>query len=583
MDMIYSDILVVGAGGAGISAAIKAAEASTGIKVNVLSKVYPMRSHTVAAEGGAAAVKRDTDETSFHFADTVSGGDWLSDQDAVNLFVKKAPEALLQLEHWGCPWSRKDDGGVATRAFGGMKIERTWYAADKTGFHLLHTLFQTSLKHENIQYFSEYYVLELLVDDGRCFGAIVLDMARGKIFVFCAGAVILCTGGAGQVFPFTTNAATNTGDGMALAYRAGAALKDMEFVQYHPTALPNAGILITEASRGEGGILTNKDGYRYLQDYELGPPEPFPRKKAMELGPRDKLSQAFWHEQQKGRTVKTAYGDAVHLDIRHLGEAKINERLPMVRELAKSYMGVDPVFAPIPVRPAVHYTMGGISTDIHTKTNIEGLYAAGECACVSINGANRLGSNSLTELLVFGDIAAVSALDGRMSLTSAQQHYAKQGYEQLTARVKRKLTAEGPEQLYNLRRLMHESVEHGLGIYRDAARLQETQQDIAQLKARLPAIALADKGLVFNMELINLFELEAMLDIADVMVASAAERKESRGSHQRLDYVERDDENFLLHTLARQDSETKRAMIDYGPVSITDLPPGKRVYGKDSL
>ncbi|MCH8136746.1 MAG: FAD-binding protein, partial [Proteobacteria bacterium] len=402
MQTINTDIAIVGAGGAGLRAAIAVAEVDPTLKIALISKVYPMRSHTVAAEGGAAGVIKDNDSFDNHFHDTVAGGDWLCDQDAVDLFVHEAPRELTRIEHWGCPWSREPDGHVAVRPFGGMKVERTWYAADKTGFHLLHTLFQTSLKYPSIERFDEYFSTDLIVIDGRCHGVTAIEMRTGQVHLFKSKCVIIATGGAGRVFPFTTNGAIKTGDGMAMAYRAGVPLKDMEFVQYHPTGLPGTGILITEGSRGEGGVLINKDGYRYLQDYDLGPPDPWPRKNAMELGPRDRLSQAFWHEQRKGRTINTDYGDVVYLDLRHLGEARINERLPMVRELSKSYIGVDPVYEPIPVRPVVHYTMGGIDTDIDAATSIEGLYAAGECACVSINGANRLGSNSLTELLVFG-------------------------------------------------------------------------------------------------------------------------------------------------------------------------------------
>src|SRR5439155_14101276 len=306
-------------------------------------------------EGGAAGVAKPDDSFEEHCYDTISGGDWMCDQDAVEAFVKEAPLELLQLERWGCPWNREPDGHIAVRAFGGMKKKRTWFAADKTGFHMLHTLFQTTLKYDEIQRYDECFVTKLLVEDGRVQGVVAIEVMSGRIRAITAKAVIICTGGCGRIFPYTTNAAIKTGDGMALVYRAGGPLKDMEFMQYHPTGLPFTGILITEGSRGEGGILVNKHGYRYLQDYNLGPPDPWPRKKAMELGPRDRLSQAFWHEQRKGRTIRTPQGDVVHLDIRHLGEKKINERLPMVRELAQAYVGVDPVHAPIPVRPVVHY------------------------------------------------------------------------------------------------------------------------------------------------------------------------------------------------------------------------------------
>src|SRR5438093_2843842 len=408
------DVLIVGGGGAGLRAAIAAAEADPRLDIAIVSKVYPMRSHTVAAEGGTAAVIKENDSFEAHINDTITGSDWLADQDAVELFVKEAPAELIRLEHWGCPWSREPDGRIAVRPFGGMQIERTWFAADKTGFHLLHALFQTSLKYTTIKRYDECFATKLLVENDRCQGIIAIELRSGMVQPILAKAVILCTGGAGRIFPFTTNGAIKTGDGMALAYRAGVPLKDMEFVQYHPTGLPGTGILITEAARGEGGIMVNKDGYRYLQDYGLGKPlditDPrHPQKRTMELGPRDKLSQAFVKEQEKGRTIPGPYGDVVHLDVRHLGEKKIDKKIPFVRELAKNYVGIDPVYEPIPVRPVVHYMMGGIHTDIDGATPLPGLFAAGECACVSINGANRLGSNSLTELLVFGAQAGRSA------------------------------------------------------------------------------------------------------------------------------------------------------------------------------
>ena len=400
------DILIIGGGGAGLRAAIAAVEANPSLDIAILSKVYPMRSHTVSAEGGAAAVIKPRDTLDAHIEDTITGSDWLADQDVVEAFVREAPREMLQLEHWGCPWSREPDGSVSVRPFGGMQIERTWFAADKTGFHMLHTLFQTTLKYASIKRYDEWFATKLLVENGRCQGVAAIELRTGRVHLVASRAVILCTGGAGRIFPFTTNAAICSGDGMALAYRAGVPLKDMEFVQYHPTGLPLTGILITEAARSEGGILINKDGYRYLQDYGMGPPDPWPRLRGMEMGPRDRISQAFVHEMRKGRTIKGPYGDIVHLDVRHLGEAKINQRIPFVRELAKHYANIDPVHELIPVRPVVHYMMGGVHTDVHGATTVPGLFAAGEVACVSINGANRLGSNSLPELLVFGGRAA---------------------------------------------------------------------------------------------------------------------------------------------------------------------------------
>ena len=410
METSSHDVLLVGGGGAALRAAIAVSEINPKLSVAVVSKVYPMRSHTVSAEGGAAGVIAEDDTYDEHAYDTISGGDWLSDQDCVEIFVHEAPKELLRLENWGCPWSRREDGKIAVRPFGGMKKMRTWFAADKTGFHMLHTLFQTSLRYPVTRY-DETFVTKLMVEDGRVCGVVAIELKTGKVRVITAKAVIICTGGCGRVFPYTTNANICTGDGMALAYEAGAPLKDMEMVQYHPTGLPFTGILITEASRAEGGLLVNKDGYRYLQDYNLGKPQKEPVLRTMELGPRDRLSQAFVKEMEKGRTIKGPYGDVVHLDLRHLGEEKINAKLPMVRELCVKYENIDPVHEMIPVRPVQHYMMGGVHTDTSGATPLKGLYAAGEAACVSLNGSNRLGSNSLGELLVFGARAGRAAAE----------------------------------------------------------------------------------------------------------------------------------------------------------------------------
>src|SRR5437899_12605136 len=422
MDISSHDVLIIGGGGAGLRAAIAVAEVNPRLNVAVICKVYAMRSHTVSAEGGAAAVIKTGDTLDDHAYDTISGGDWLCDQDAVEAFVQEAPEELLRLEHWGCPWSRDPDGHIAVRAFGGMKKERTWFAADKTGFHMLHTLFQTTLKYTAIARFDEFFATKLLVDDGRVQGVVAIELATGKIQAVTAKAVILCTGGCGRIFPFTTNAAIKNGDGMSLAYGAGAPLKDMEFVQYHPTGLPFTGILITEAARAEGGYMLNKDGYRYLQDYNLGKPQAKPVLRSMELGPRDRLSQAFVKEDQKGRTLETPYGSVVHLDVRHLGAKVIDAKLPFVRELCLKYQNVDPVKELIPVRPVVHYMMGGVHTDLNGATPLAGLYAAREVACVSINGANRLGSNSLPELLVFGARAGRAAAEFASASRASSNH-----------------------------------------------------------------------------------------------------------------------------------------------------------------
>ena len=581
------DIVMVGGGGAGLRAAIAIAETNPDLSVAVVSKVYPMRSHTVAAEGGAAAVIKDNDSLENHINDTIAGGDWMCDQDAVELFVNEAPRELIQMEHWGCPWSREPDGTVAVRPFGGMKIERTWYAADKTGFHMLHTLFQTSLKYNNITRYDEWFATKILVENGRCQGVTAIELRSGKVEVISGRSVIMCTGGAGRVFPFTTNGAIKTGDGMSMAYRAGVPLKDMEFIQYHPTGLPGTGILITEAARGEGGILVNKDGYRYLQDYDLGTPldinDPkHPVKKSMELGPRDRLSQAFVAEREKGRTVSSPYGHVVYLDIRHLGEKKIDKKIPFVRELSKNYAGIDPVYEPIPVRPVVHYMMGGIDTDITGATALPGFYAAGECACVSINGANRLGSNSLTELLVFGRRAGTAAAQFALENTVLDTALLELQASDEQERIRRNFFCKdgGTERIFTLRKEMNETMETSAGIYRSEKSLRETRDKIKELKDRFSNINMEDKSLNFNTELTTALELEFMLDVAETIVYSALERTESRGSHQRTDFPERDDEKFLKHSLVYQGDDEPR--IDYKDVVITKWPPGERVYGKEA-
>jgi fumarate reductase flavoprotein subunit len=585
MELLSHDILIVGGGGAGLRAAIAIGEENPKLSVGVISKVYPMRSHTVSAEGGAAAVIQPNDSLENHIYDTVSGADWLADQDAVEAFVKEAPEEMIRLEHWGCPWSREPDGSVAVRPFGGMKIERTWFASDKTGFHMLHALFQNSLRYENVTRYDEWFATRLLTHDGRCQGVAALELRTGQIRAVAGKGTILCTGGAGKIFPFTTNAAIKTGDGMALAYRAGVPIKDMEFVQYHPTGLPGTGILITEASRGEGGILLNKDGKRYLQDYDLGQPldvsdANHPRKLTMELGPRDRLSQAFELERQKGGTLQGEYGDYVHLDISHMGQKKIDKKLPFVRELCKNYAGIDPVSELIPVRPVIHYVMGGVDTDIQAATSLPGLYAAGECACVSINGANRLGSNSLTELLVFGRRAAQAAVrfHGETGDIATSEIMAQGEAEQTRIRERFFKPSGGKETISGIRAELQSAMEDGAGIYRTDESLRTACNKVRELQERFERIELADHSLTFNTELTTAIELENMLDVAESLVHSALARTESRGSHQRTDFPDRDDESFLKHSLAYR-TEGGDPRIEYKDVVITSLPPGDRVYG----
>lgn len=580
MKIVNVDVAIVGAGGAGLRAAIALAQTDPNLKIALISKVYPMRSHTCAAEGGAAGVIKADDSFALHFDDTVGGGDWLSDQDCVAYFVKEAPKELTQLEHWGCPWNREPNGSVAVRPFGGMKKQRTWFAADKSGFHILHTLFQTTLQFPSISRFDEYFAIDLLVDEGRCQGLTAIEMCSGMMTQFHAKSVIMAGGGAGRIFPFSTNGAIKTGDAMAMAYRAGVPLKDMEFVQYHPTGLPNTGSLLTEACRGEGGVMLNKNGRRYLQDYGMGPETPLgkPELKTMELGPRDRVSQAYWHELQKGNTVSTPWGECVMLDMRHLGEKVINERLPLVRELAIAYLGVDIVKDPVPIRPVVHYMMGGISTNMQAETVLPGLFAAGECACVSLNGANRLGSNSLVELLVFGKSAALSAFAYLQELPAPNAKALTALAEQSQGRIRALFSrTDGAESVAGLRKEMMDSMEKNVGIYRNEEGLKEAAQVIENLRTRYQKVILTDKSNVFNTDLFQVLELGSMLECASAITVGALARKESRGAHQRLDFLARDDENFLCHSMVHFNGD-QNPTVDYLDVVITQSPPGVRDY-----
>jgi fumarate reductase flavoprotein subunit len=444
------------------------------------------------------------------------------------------------------------------------------FAADKTGFHLLHTLFQTSLKYERIERYDEFFVTKLLIEDGRCAGVAAIDLRDSTVTCFAAKAVILCTGGLGRIFSFTTNGAINTGDGMALAYRAGVPLKDMEFVQYHPTGLPGSGILMTEATRGEGGFLLNNQGRRFLEDY-------IPTK--MELGPRDILSRAIMDEIEKGQAFDGPYGEYVHLDIRHLGEKKIDKRLPFVRELTTKFVGIDPVHEPIPVRPVVHYMMGGVDTDIVGRTPMAGLYAAGEAACVSINGANRLGSNSLTECLVFGarvgKQAAEDAVEVAAPAVNPLSRLAEDEHARITARYFDQ--REGGERIAPIRRELQATMEHGAGVFRTESSLKESMEEVARLKERFGAVTLDDADRAYNTELLTAIELANMLDVAETVLWSAVERRESRGSHTRRDYPDRDDGRFLKHSLAFPTKDGP-PRIDYRDVTITRWPPAERKY-----
>ncbi|UJF19524.1 fumarate reductase (quinol) flavoprotein subunit [Vibrio sp. SS-MA-C1-2] len=582
MKILTTDVAVIGAGGAGLRSAIAAAEANPEMEIALISKVYPMRSHSVAAEGGSAAVIKDEDSFDNHFNDTVGGGDWLCEQDVVEYFVENAPREMTQLEQWGCPWSRKENGEVNVRRFGGMKVERTWFAADKTGFHMLHTLFQTSIKYEQIKRFDEYFVIDLIVHEGEVQGLIAIHMSEGELVTIKAKSVILATGGAGRVYHCNTNGGIVTGDGMAMAYRHGIPLRDMEFVQYHPTGLPGTGILMTEGCRGEGGIMLNKHGYRYLQDYGLGPETPVgePKNKYMELGPRDKVSQAFWHEQQKGNTIEHPLGDVVHLDLRHLGADYLNERLPFICELAKAYVNVDPAKEPIPIRPTVHYTMGGIETNKHNETRIKGLFAVGECSSVGLHGANRLGSNSLAEFVVFGRPTGENAVKRAEEFQGWNQEAIDAQVKVVEDRIDVLMNQQGDENWSDIRTEMGHSMEAGCGIYREESLMQETVDKLAELRERYKNISIQDKGKVFNTDLLYALEVGYGLEVAEAMAHSALLRRESRGAHQRLDEgcTERDDVNYLKHTLAFFDGDNA-PRIEYSDVTITKSQPKARLYG----
>jgi fumarate reductase flavoprotein subunit len=564
------DVLIVGGGLAGIRAAIAAVSTDPRLKVAMVSKVYPMRSHTVSAEGGCAAVLREPDTFEGHAFDTIKGSDYLADQDVVEIFVREAPLEVIQLEHWGCPWSREPDGRISVRPFGGMTTWRTCFAADKSGFHMLHTVFQTSMKYEQIDRFDEFFVTSLIVEDGRCEGVIGFDIRSGEVQSLAARAVVLATGGNGRIFAFSTNGAICTGDGMALAYRAGVALRDMEFVQFHPTGMPSTGILITEAVRGEGGYLLNAEGERFLSRY-------VPNK--MELGPRDIISRAMVTEFEEGKGFHSSYGDYMHLDVRHLGAKVIDEKLPFMRELGSEYMGIDIVKDPIPVRPVEHYMMGGVDADASGATSIPGLYAAGECANVGLNGANRLGSNSLPECLVFGAAA------GRAAARHAQESPVPTAnpIAGLVSDERRRLAStyldreDGDQRVGELREDLQRSMDRGAGVFRTGEGLRQLTEELWRLRERAARARLDDRARTFNTELVGALELEFMLDGAETIAHAALAREESRGSHARRDFPERDDERFLAHTVSYHTPDGP-PRLEYRPVRITNWQPKARTY-----
>ena len=571
MEFESYDVLVVGGGLAGLRAAIAAVEANPRVRVGMVSKVYPMRSHTVSAEGGAAAVMRAEDSYETHAYDTIKGSDYLADQDVVEAFVREAPVEIIQMEHWGCPWSRNPDGTIATRPFGGMTTWRTCFAADKSGFHMLHTVFQTSLKYPQITRHDEAFVTKLLIEDSRCVGVVAMDIRTGRFDAITAKAVVLATGGVGRTYAFTTNGNICTGDGMALAYRAGAGLKDMEMVQFHPTGPPFTGILITEAVRGEGGYLYNSQGERFLKRY-------VPNK--MELGPRDIISRAMITEFEEGRGYEGPHGKYMHLDVRHLGEAAIDRKLPFMRELGREFLGIDIVTDPIPVRPVQHYMMGGVDADISGKTEIVGLYAAGECANVGLNGGNRLGSNSLPECLVFG---AAAGRDAAHHASSTKPVSANPIDAMLWDEARRVETVylekkgDAKQRIGAIREEMQRDMDAGAGVFRTREGLETLVGQLGALRDRFEHVTLDDTSRTFNTEVIAALELDFMLEVAQSIAASALAREESRGAHARRDFPERNDERFLKHTVAYR-RDDGRPRLDYKDVTITNFKPQARTY-----
>ena len=551
--MVTHDILIVGAGLAGMRAAVAV---PPDVNVALLSKVHPVRSHSVAAQGGINAAIGVEDSWEAHAYDTAKGGLYLGDQDAIEAMCKEAPQDILELERMGVIFSRTPDGRIAQRPFGGAGYPRTCYAADRTGHALLHAMYEQLMK-RRCKVYEEWYVTALLVEDERCCGVIAWDIVHGGLQVLRAKAVILATGGSGRVFSTSTNAVINTGDGMALAYRADIPLEDMEFVQFHPTTLKDTGILITEGARGEGGYLLNTLGERFMKRYA---PE------QMELATRSTVSLAIGQEIQEGRGVD----GCVLLDLRHLGRTKILERLPQIRELAMEFAGLDPIETPIPIRPGAHYQMGGVKTNTWGETDLPGLFAAGECACVSVHGANRLGGNSLLETIVFGRRAGTRAADfirdchlPPIPATHLQRE---------TQRVKTLLTNPGPERAWQIRDDLGKTMSLNLGIFRTKQSMQEAQHAIQALKARGQLMCVQDKGQIFNTDLIQALELQCLVEIAETIVVSALGREESRGAHYRADFPTRNDTTWLRHTRSRRQPDGPQ--LTYTPVTITRFPPG---------
>jgi succinate dehydrogenase / fumarate reductase flavoprotein subunit len=563
------DVIVLGSGLAGLRAAIEAAQKPE-IDVAIVSKVQLMRSHSVCAEGGTAAVMRPDEGDSFelHAWDTVRGADFLCDQDVVKRFVEESPKEILLLEHWGIPWSRRPDGRIAQRPFGGHSYDRAVFAADKTGFAEMQTLYDTLQKYPNITRYDECYVSSILTNDNIFCGVTAWDLTNGQFFFIQGKALIIATGGACRMFGFTTYSLTATGDGLAMAYRAGLPIKDLEFVQFHPTGMVPSGILITEAARGEGGYLTNNKGERFMEKYA-------PSK--MEVAPRDIVSRSEITEIEEGRGYPGPEGlDYIHIDLRHLGAAKINERLPMIREVAIKFNFIDPIYEPIPVRPAAHYFMGGIHTDIEGATPIEAVWAAGEAACASLHGANRLGSNSTTECLVWGKITGDNAAKHASKKKAFPPQPKEATLKEEETRLFNRFSSNGKESAYALRRELQVTMDSKVGVFRTGSDLKAALDKIQEIKQRLPDINVKDRSRIYNTDLLSALEMDNLTALAEIIVSGALARTESRGGHSRRDFPQRDDIKWLKHTLAYYTPKGPR--LDYIPVTITMWQPVERKY-----
>lgn len=565
------DVLILGTGLAGMRAALQVArELGEDADIGLVGKVQTMRAHSVCAQGGTAAVLREDegDSLDLHAWDTVRGSDFLADQDAVFRFVECAPEEIRLLDHWGMPWSRREDGRIMQRDFGGHSFPRATMAGDRSGFYEMQTLYDTLQKYEACTSYEEVFVTSIIVEEGQFQGLTAIDMARGEFVVLRGKALLIATGGAGMLYGFATYSRSVTGDGMAMAYRAGIALEDMEFVQFHPTGLVPSGILVTEGARGEGGYLRNSAGDRFMENYAS---------EKMELAPRDIISRAMMTEIDAGRAIKVdGVADHMHLDLTHLGAQKIHERLSLIREVTMRFSGIDPVLKPIPVHPAAHYTMGGIETDINGATSVDGVWAAGEAACVSLHGANRLGTNSTAECLVWGRICGTEIVrylaEGpvlpRLSdqRVSQEKHYV---FDDL-------LTRSGSENPFLISDALRRVMDEAMGVHRSAEGMALGLEKIKSLQDRFQDICIVDKSRIYNMNLANVLELANLLQLAEVSINSGLAREESRGAHSRTDFPNRDDDNWLCHTLATFSPEGPR--LGYDPVSITHWKPVERRY-----